>query len=194
MCDVRTLARCDPNHSNYWPSVDCQSAGTYSAVQTTRHSINPTHRPPACVAVSAVSFSVTCDRFIPRLVYSFDIPFKHWAQKSDGTFPSNASRCPMTTAFWKVPRLCPSVLLGGLHVGKDEYGALVEWYWQGKQKYCEKILSQCHLVHHKSYMDWPGIESGPPQWDAANWPPDTTIFKKTTITWIVFIDSVRTAQ
>jgi len=36
------LARCDPNHSNYWPSLDCQSAGTYRAVQTTRH-VNPTH-------------------------------------------------------------------------------------------------------------------------------------------------------
>lgn len=75
-CEVWTLARCDPNHSNYWPSLDCQSADTYSAVQTA--SRQPHTQTPACVAVSAMGFfSVTCDSFIPRLVYSFDNPFKH---------------------------------------------------------------------------------------------------------------------
>jgi hypothetical protein len=33
----------------------------------------------------------------------------------------------------------------------------------GKSKYSEKNLSQCPLVHHKSHMDRPGIESGPPR-------------------------------
>jgi len=28
--------------------------------------------------------------------------------------------------------------------------------------YSEKNLSQCHFFPHKSYMDWPGIETGPP--------------------------------
>jgi hypothetical protein len=26
-------------------------------------------------------------------------------------------------------------------------------------------LSQCHFVDHKSHMDWPGIEPGPPRWE-----------------------------
>jgi hypothetical protein len=34
----------------------------------------------------------------------------------------------------------------------------------GKPKYSEESLSQCHLVHHKSHMDWAGIEPGPSRW------------------------------
>jgi hypothetical protein len=35
-----------------------------------------------------------------------------------------------------------------------------------KPKYSRKILSQCHFVNHKSYIDRPGIEPGPPRWEA----------------------------
>jgi hypothetical protein len=42
-------------------------------------------------------------------------------------------------------------------------GAPVEWNWQRKPKYSEKILSQCHFVHHKSHMDRPGFEPGTPR-------------------------------
>jgi hypothetical protein len=39
---------------------------------------------------------------------------------------------------------------------------------RGKPKYSGKNLSQCHFVHNKSHMDWPGIESGPSLWEAGN--------------------------
>jgi hypothetical protein len=33
----------------------------------------------------------------------------------------------------------------------------------GKPMYSGKKLSQGYFVHHKSHMDWPGIEPGPPK-------------------------------
>jgi len=41
----------------------------------------------------------------------------------------------------------------------------IEHWWddtdRGKQKYWQKNLFQCLLVHHKSHVDCPGIECGP---------------------------------
>jgi hypothetical protein len=49
------------------------------------------------------------------------------------------------------------------------HGAPVEWNCKRvKPKYSGKKLSQCHFVHHKSHMDWPGIETGPPRWEAGD--------------------------
>jgi hypothetical protein len=46
-------------------------------------------------------------------------------------------------------------------------GAPVEWNWQGKtEELGEKPVPV--PVHHKSHMDWPGIEPGPPRWEAGD--------------------------
>jgi hypothetical protein len=39
---------------------------------------------------------------------------------------------------------------------------------RGKSKYSGKNLSQFNFVHHKSYMDRPGIESRPPRGEAGD--------------------------
>ena len=37
---------------------------------------------------------------------------------------------------------------------------------RGKPEYSGENLSQCHFAHHKSHMDRPGIEPGPPRCEA----------------------------
>jgi hypothetical protein len=39
---------------------------------------------------------------------------------------------------------------------------------RGKPKNSEKSLSQCHFIHHKFHMDWPGREPRPPRWEAGD--------------------------
>jgi hypothetical protein len=47
-----------------------------------------------------------------------------------------------------------------------EWRTMVEWYWHGKLQYSEQTLSQCHFIHHKSHLDCPGRQPGPPRWEA----------------------------
>ena len=35
----------------------------------------------------------------------------------------------------------------------NEYGAMVEWYWQGKTEVLRESLPLFHCVHHKSHMN-----------------------------------------
>jgi hypothetical protein len=39
---------------------------------------------------------------------------------------------------------------------------------RGKPKNSNKNLTQYHFVHHKSYLNWPGREPGPPWWETGN--------------------------
>jgi hypothetical protein len=40
--------------------------------------------------------------------------------------------------------------------------------WQRKAKYEEENLPHCRFVKNKSHMTRPGLEHGPPQWEAGD--------------------------
>jgi hypothetical protein len=42
----------------------------------------------------------------------------------------------------------------------------VEWELAGETEVLGENLPQCLFVDHKSHMSWPGIEPGPPRWEA----------------------------
>jgi len=42
----------------------------------------------------------------------------------------------------------------------------IKW---GTPKYLEWLFYQCHFVHHRYGMEWPGIESGHARLEAGDW-------------------------
>jgi hypothetical protein len=45
---------------------------------------------------------------------------------------------------------------------------LMEWSLAGETEVLGGNLAQRHFVHHKSHMTRPGLEPGPPRWEASD--------------------------
>jgi hypothetical protein len=54
----------------------------------------------------------------------------------------------------------------------EQWNTSMEYWWNGsdmgKLNYSVNNLSQFCFVHHKSHMDWPGIEPGPLRWQTGH--------------------------
>jgi hypothetical protein len=48
----------------------------------------------------------------------------------------------------------------------------LEWELAGQTEVFGENLLQCHFVHHKSHMTWPGLEPGPSRWKAGDYAPE----------------------
>jgi hypothetical protein len=64
---------------------------------------------------------------------------------------------------------------------------LVEWELAGETEVLGENLSQCHFLHQKFHITWPGIEPGPPWWDSL-----FTDFKCKMISMLLFFSNFNT--
>jgi hypothetical protein len=44
----------------------------------------------------------------------------------------------------------------------------VVWELAGETEVLGENLNQNHFLHHESYITWPGLEPGPPRWEAGD--------------------------
>jgi hypothetical protein len=59
-------------------------------------------------------------------------------------------------------RLLSDLLFIPQMIYEHGYGGII---LTGETEELRENLSQCHFVHHKSHMHWPGRDTGPPGWE-----------------------------
>jgi hypothetical protein len=59
----------------------------------------------------------------------------------------------------------------------------VEWELAGETEVLGENLPQCPLVHHKFHMTLPGLELGPPSWEAGDQRPELWRVQSRHVSW-----------
>ena len=94
---------------------------------------------------------------VPWVPLSFRLPIQQVSRYENWTVQSNGGMI-LTGENWSIGRET-LYNVGGRWMNK--YGAMVEWYWQGKMTCREENLFQCHLFYHKSHVYRPWIKYMP---------------------------------
>jgi len=83
---------------------------------------------------------------------------------------TNAMSFPKAHSYLKgvqASSVCPTST-NNKYIYDDEYGAVLEWYWQRKTSVIVRTVFQCYTVRHKSHLNWSGIEPWLPQREASD--------------------------
>jgi hypothetical protein len=95
--------------------------------------------------------------YVEKICYPSELQKFGWVISNSPQFPKGS------LLFGRFPSLASRVLSVKQHPYGEKYGALMQWYLQGqKWNYSVEIPFQCHFIHHKSHIEWPGIETGSP--------------------------------
>jgi hypothetical protein len=84
----------------------------------------------------------------------------NWRKRTEVSLQNSVER-------WRNAKYYPNPRMMNDHEWKHS----VEWMAR-ETELLEENLSQSLFVHHKSHVAWPGIESGPPLWEAGDYPPE----------------------
>jgi hypothetical protein len=83
-----------------------------------------------------------------------------------GEFVDQLRNCQILKLVWDWAHLVRRPLIGLLYQPRmivDKCGAVDRMRIGRGTEVLGENLPQCHFVHHKSYMTWPGLEPGPPR-------------------------------
>lgn len=155
------------------------------------------HSPPPTILWFYVGSTDTVVKWTAKkryyLEYQYYYSSTNWQYCTSGREPfiksklegvwHNSVRSKLHKNWCKIPFFLKALFLCNSAVSCKGYVALVRDGWVNEcvtggmnptwdsQSTLRKIL-HCHLVQHRSHVDWPGVETGLLRWRAGDWPQE----------------------